>query len=423
MRPLLVISLLCATVPGLECQTQETGEAFDAGALYRQLHRSPELSFEETETAARMAREMRAAGLEVTERVGGHGVVGILRNGSGRTLLLRADMDALPLEEKTGADYASAVAGRMHACGHDVHMTVLIASLRELGARRDDWKGTIVAVAQPAEERGGGAKAMLADGLYSRFPRPVAALALHVNAGLPAGKVGFCEGFALAAVDMIDLTIFGRGGHGAYPHRTKDPIVIAAELIVSLQSIVAREVRPGDPAVVTVGSIHGGTKHNIIPDEVRLELTTRCYREETRAQILEAIERRARAAALAAGIGEDRMPRMSIRDESLPSVYNDPAWTKRAAAAAAQALGEDRVTTMEPVMGAEDFGLYGRTETPLPICIFWLGAVPPAEFEESLKSGRTLPSLHSSEFLPDADRAIPTGVKAMSAAAIEMLKG
>ncbi len=398
--------------------------------LYQQLHAAPEISFQEVKTAARIAEELKQAGCEVTAQVGGHGVVGVLRNGPGPTVLVRSDLDGLPVLEETGLPYASRVRmkddqGRevpaMHACGHDVHMTSLVGTARVLSAMRDRWSGTLVFIGQPAEERVGGAKAMLADGLYTRFPRPDFCLALHSASDLPAGTVGHTEGYALANSDSVDILVRGVSGHGAWPHLTKDPIVLAAQIVVALQTIVSRETSPTEPAVVTVGSIHGGTKHNIIPDEVRLQLTLRSYSDEVREASLAALRRIVRGQALAAGIPEKLMPTVEIAKESARSTYNDPALTRRIAAAIGQSIGEGNVIAKKPVMGAEDFGLYGRVEPGIPICMFWLGTITRESVAESLKSGQILPSLHSSKFAPVPEPTLKTGVTAMTAGVLELL--
>jgi hippurate hydrolase len=400
--------------------------------LYRHLHANPELSFHETRTARRMAEELEKAGYQVTSGFGGTGVVGILRNGTGPTVLIRTDMDALPVVEETGLEYASRVhtkddqgreVGVMHACGHDMHMTCFVGTARLLGQMKQSWRGTLVMVAQPAEERSGGAKAMLEAGLFRNYPRPDYALALHVDSNLEAGKVGLCEGDALAGVDSLDLTVRGVSGHGAYPYRAKDPVVLSAEIILALQTIVSRELRAIDPAVVTVGSIHGGAKHNIIPDEVQLQLTIRYYSDKVRDQILKSIERISMGTAQAAGIPPDRLPVVKVLGaEHLPPVYNNPELTHQAGRAIETVLGVGNVVKNEPVMGAEDFAYYGRTPEKVPICIFWLGTVNPARWQESEKPGAApLPSIHSSRFAPDTDLTIRTGIKAMTAAALDLL--
>ncbi len=399
--------------------------------LYLHYHQNPELSFYEIETAKRMASELRQLGFEVTENFGGTGVVGVYKNGEGPTVLVRADMDALPVKEETGKSYASTVTttdeeGKtvsvMHACGHDVHMTVWAGTARALVKLKDSWKGTLLFIGQPAEERSGGAKAMLKDGLYEKFPIPDYALALHVSSSLPAGKVGYCKGYSLANVDMLDITVYGEGGHGAYPHTTKDPVVLSARIIMALQTIVSREISPLDPAVVTVGSIHGGTKGNVIPNEVKMELTMRSYTDEVRQAIINKIERICRAEAMAAGLSEDKYPKLDLRPEFTPSLFNDPELTEKVASVFRQTLGDEQVIESSPVMGGEDFGRYGRTDDKVPICLFWLGTVEPEKVEAAAKGELSLPSLHSSKFAPDPVPSIQTGVQSMTAAVLSLLK-
>jgi amidohydrolase len=400
-------------------------------AIYKDLHLHPELSLMEERTAGIVARELRAAGFEVTEKVGGFGVVGVLKNGMGPTLLIRTDLDGLPVMEETGLPYASKtrvkdLAGvdvaTMHACGHDIHMTVFTGTARTLAAMKDRWSGTLVMVAQPAEERGIGARLMLNDGLFQRFPKPDFAVALHDSATLAAGTVGTIEGFAMASVDSVDVTVRGVGGHGAYPHTTKDPIVLAARIVSALQTIVSRETRPVDPAVVTVGSIHGGSKHNIIADEVKLQLTLRSYADNVRAHTLEAVRRICRGEAIAAGIPEDRMPIVTlVESESIPSTYNDPALSRRVRSTLTDWFGPEKVKTIDPEMGGEDFGRFGRTAEKVPICLFRIGVVDPAKFAESERSGSALPSLHSSKFAPVPEPTIKTGVMSMTAVALDLL--
>jgi amidohydrolase len=400
-------------------------------ALYSELHAHPELSLMEEKTAAKLAAELRAVGFEVTEKFGGHGIVGVLKNGPGPTLLVRADLDGLPLLEETGVPYASKtrvtdLTGQevptMHACGHDLHMTIFAGTARQLAAHRDRWSGTLVFVGQPAEERGIGARAMLKAGLYQKFPKPDFALAVHDSATLPAGTIGILEGFNWANVDTAEITVRGAGGHGAYPHATKDPIVLAARIVTTLQTIVSRETRPLDPAVVTVGSIHGGTKSNIIPDEVKLSLTLRSYSETVRRHTIEAVKRICRGEAIAAGLAEDRMPIVEILEgEFTPASYNDPALTRRVRNVLTPWLGAERVVGIDPEMGGEDFGQFGRTAEKVPICMFRVGAVDPVKFAESQRSGAPLPSLHSSKFAPLPEPAIKTGVTALTAAALDLL--
>lgn len=400
--------------------------------LYKHLHTNPELSFHEEKTAARIAEELQKAGFTVTRQIGGHGVIGVLKNGKGPTILVRTDLDALPITENTGLAYASQVrvhddqnneVGVMHACGHDIHMSSFIGTARLLSQLKNNWRGTLIFLSQPAEERGGGARAVLNDGLFTKFPQPDYCVAWHVASDLPAGTVGYCEGYALANVNSVDITIRGVGGHGAYPHTTKDPIVIAAETIMLLQTIVSREVKPIDPAVVTVGAIHGGAKHNIIPDAVQLQLTVRSYSDQAKEQTLKSIERICNGVASAAGVPENRMPIVKIADEYTPSVYNDPALIKRMVAAMKSLLGADKVVAKEPVMGGEDFSEYGRTAEKIPIAILWLGTISAERVQESLRTGKSLPSLHSSEFAPLPEQTIKTGVTAMTAAVLDLLAG
>lgn len=377
-------------------------------ALYQHLHSHPELSLKEEKTSERVAEELERIGLKVTRRVGGYGVVALLENGPGPTVLVRADMDALPVEEKTNLPYRSQVSGLAHACGHDVHMTCLIGTARLLNQLKDRWKGALVLIAQPAEEKGQGAQAMLDDGLFTRFPKPDYALALHVDSQLTTGKIGYREGYAFANVDSVDLTIHGRGGHGAYPHLCVDPIVIASEIVMALQTIVSRELKPYEAAVVTVGSIHGGTKHNIIPDQVKLELTVRSYTDEVRNQILQALERIAREIARAHKAPQDPEIRVT---ESISSTYNDPKLVQRLVQIFKKTFGEDQVAEKDPEMGGEDFGLYGRAG--VLACMFRVGSIPP---------GKSSPSLHSSGYAPDPQPTITTGIRAMTAAVLELCK-
>ena len=385
--------------------------------LYRYLHSHPELSLKEEKTALRMAEEMEKIGLKVTRKVGGYGVVGLLENGKGPVILVRADMDALPVTEATGLPYASREIGAMHACGHDIHMTCLVGAASLLVQIKNQWKGTLLFIAQPAEEKGQGAQAMLGDGLFTRFPKPDYALALHVDSQLPTGVIGYRRGAAFANVDSVDVTIYGRGGHGAYPHLAVDPIVIASEFVLALQTITARELKPYETAVVTVGSIHGGTKHNIIPDQVKLELTIRSYTDEVRNQILEAIQR------LAAGIAKaHRAPQEPLVKitESIPSTHNDPRLVDRLLPVFQKTLGEKNVVEKDPEMGGEDFGLYGRAG--VPAFLFRVGSVPQKRIQESQRpGGRPLPSLHSAEYAPDPEPTITSGIQTMVAAVLELL--
>lgn len=419
--------------------------------LYQYLHANPELSYQERNTAAVYARELEAAGFTVTrdvggaavreqlkasgaaltDAIGGHGVVGVLLNGDGPVVMIRADLDGLPVAEQTGLGYASQARGVeltgqpvpvMHACGHDMHMTVAIGAARELAAQRGNWRGTLVVIGQPAEERGAGARSMLADGLFERFPRPDYNLALHVSPKLPAGTVGYVSGFMMANVDSVDIAVRGVGSHGAYPHMGKDPVVLAAAIITSLQTLVSREIAAQEPAVVTVGSIHGGSKHNIIPDRVDLQLTVRSYSDEVRMQLLDGIERIALNQARALGFGEDLLPLVKVKQEYTPALWNDPALVARTVTAFERSLGAAQVQQVDKVMGGEDFARYGRTEPRIPGFMFRLGTVSAQRYAQAQAGELALPSLHSPFFYPDAELTLETGVKAMTVAALELLR-
>lgn len=426
LKPLCLILLLLGGV-----QLARSAEADDLLPLYKYLHAHPELSFQEEKTAQRIGKELREAGFDVTENVGGHGIVALMKNGEGPTVMLRTDLDALPVAEQTGLPYASKVTATeqngqqvsvMHACGHDIHMTAFVGAARELAQQRDQWQGTLMMIGQPAEERGAGARLMLEDGLFKRFPRPDYNLALHANSDLPAGQVSLTSGWALANVDSVDVSIFGVGGHGAYPHATKDPVVIAASFIMNLQTLVAREINPVEPAVVTVGSIHGGAKHNVISDRVDLQLTVRSFSDAVRDQLLAGIERIAKAQATSFGLPDDKMPEVTVQDEFTPSLWNDPDLTSKIKDVLQQAFGTDNVLELPPVMGGEDFARYGRQEPPIPSLLIWLGAVKPATFAAARKDKRPLPSLHSPFFAPEPERTIDTGVKALTQAALSLFK-
>lgn len=425
----VVVGNLHSANPKADVKEQFTVNYPYLKSLYQHLHRNPELSYMEKETSARMAAEFRKAGFTVTERVGGYGVVGLLKNGNGPTIMLRCDMDGLPVEEKTGLPYASRKemvdqSGKqvftMHACGHDIHMTSAIGTIRVISALKEHWRGTLMVIAQPAEERGGGARAMLGEGLFERFALPDKVIGLHVNPALPAGTIGYTPGFAMANVDSVDIKIFGVGGHGAYPHAAKDPIVLAAQTILALQTVVSREIAPIEPGVITVGSIHGGTKHNIIPREVDLQLTVRSYSDETRATLLSGIKRIAKGQAIAAGLPEDKLPVVKIKDEYTPATYNNPELTRRLVGVFEDWLGQGVAIERKPQMGGEDFGRYGRTQHRVPICMYFLGASSPETIKRAMQGG-SLPSLHSPLFAPDFDRAIKTGVIATSAAILHLM--
>ena len=400
------------------------GSMDDLSELYVHLHRTPEVSHEETETARHLAAKWRDAGFEVTEGVGGTGIVGVLENGEGPTVLLRTDLDALPVTENTGLPYASEVVvesqtggktGVMHACGHDVHMTSVTGAASYLASHRDTWSGTLVVIGQPAEELGEGAAAMLADGLFERFPRPDYAVALHVAHDLPTGWVGMRGGYAMANVDSVDITMKGRGGHGSKPETTIDPVVQAAELVVALQTIVSREVAPTDPAVVTVGSIHGGTKHNIIGDECRLQLTVRSYAPEVRKLLLSAIERKAKAVAAGHRAEEPDV----VISQGTPSLFNDEDLAARLRPVLEGVVGEGHIRDNPPSMGGEDFSRYGQAG--VPILMFSLGTIDPERLKRIEATGVPAPSLHSAKYYPDPEESIRAGVRTLAACALELL--
>ena len=401
----------------------------DLVALYKDLHAHPELGFQEKRSAAILAAEARAAGFAVTEGVGRTGVVAVMKNGPGPVLLIRTDMDALPVKEATGLPYASAATGVasdgsqtpvMHACGHDIHMTVWTGTVRAMAAAKAKWSGTLVMIGQPAEEGGGGADAMLADGLYTRFPKPQFTLALHDDNRMPAGQLSVPPVRALAAGSMVDLLVKGRGGHGAYPATTKDPIVLAAKIIVGLQTLISRENDPFLPGVVTVGSIHGGTKHNIIPDEVKLQLTVRSYDAAQQKRLLDGIARVARGEAIAAGLPDELMPVMTVALNVTPTL-NTPPFAARIDALFRAKFGAARVMTLDPSMASEDFSSFGLADPSIQTAIFWLGATKQSTWDAAKANGTTLPSLHNSGFAPDPAPTIAAGVEAMTAAAMMVL--
>ncbi|KAA3610901.1 MAG: amidohydrolase [Planctomycetota bacterium] len=399
-------------------------------AFYQALHREPELSFHEVRTSAKLADVLEQADFQVSRGIGGHGVVGVLENGSGPRILLRCDMDALPIREATGLAYASQVetvdeAGRtvgvMHACGHDIHMTVWTGTVQFLSQHRDLWSGTLVAIAQPAEERGAGARAMLADGLYTRFGTPDFCLALHVDGDYPAGTISFTPGFAYANVDSVDIRVLGKGGHGSAPHTTHDPVALAGRIIMGLQTLVSREIPPQDAAVVTVGSIHGGSKHNIIPEEVSMQLTVRSYTDGVREKLLAGIERIAKGEAKAAGFPPKLEPVVTVqRQEFTPASYNDPALVKRINRVFVDLIGKDHLFQERPSMGGEDFGRYAKA-AGCPGYMFGLGSIDRQSWKAAQRPGALpLPSLHTKDYAPVAELTVKTGVSAMVAAILEL---
>ncbi len=416
-RLLLLVTLLASAFAQTPASKKEVENVYpDAHAFYLDLHQNPELSTHETQTAEKLASHLRALGYEVTEHVGGTGVVALLKNGTGPTVMLRTELDALPVEEKTGLSYASKIRAKddaghdvpvMHACGHDLHMASIVATAAIMAHSKQTWHGTLILIGQPAEETIGGARAMLADGLMTRFPKPDFVLALHVGNTLPAGTVGITPGVYNTNADSLRITIYGKGGHGSAPHTTIDPIVIAARTILALQTITSREVKPGEMAVVTVGYIQAGTKNNIIPDQAELGLTVRTRNTEVRKQILAAIARITKAEAEAAGA-----PRPPLIDhyEGTDLVYNDPALAQRMRIVLETALGKGNVVIEEPITPSEDFSYF--TEQGIPGFYFSLGGADPEKFAQAKTAGTMLPSNHSPLFAPDVDPALHTGIAA-----------
>jgi amidohydrolase len=426
----LLLALSCSVSFADELSNSVKKQMPELMTLYKDLHQHPELSGAEFQTAKKLALIARELGFEVTERVGGTGVVAVLKNGDGPVVMIRADMDGLPVEEQTGLPYASKVVSTteegmqahvMHACGHDTHMSSWVGTAKEMIRSKNQWSGTLVMILQPAEERGRGAKDMLADGLFERFPKPEYALAFHDAAGLPAGFIGYTPSFALANVDSVNIEIKGVGGHGAYPHMTKDPIVLGARIVGALQTIVSRELDPLDSAVVTVGSFQAGTKHNIISDHATLLLTVRSYSDETREKILNNIARVAKGEGIAMGLPESLLPVVEVKDEYTPATYNEPEFTKQMAKIFASRLGSERVKQTPAVMGGEDFGRYYREDTTIKSLIFWVGGVSEENWQAAQKTGEALPSLHSPLWAPDAEKVIATATEALSAAALNIM--
>jgi amidohydrolase len=433
-RILAAASLIAiATVPARAETVAERISADMPGlmAMYRDLHANPELSFQEVRSAKVLADAARKAGFEVTEKVGKTGVVAVLRNGPGPTVLIRADMDALPVVEQTGLAFASKARGTstagvesgvMHACGHDTHMTAWVEVARLLASHHNEWSGTLVMIGQPAEEIGLGARAMLDDGLYTRFPKPDYAIAFHDSADLASGIVGASSGWALANVDSVDIDVKGVGGHGAYPHMVKDPIVLASSIVVRLQTLVSREQNPLDPAVVTVGSFHAGAKHNVVPDSAKLQLTVRSYSDETRQRLLDGIRRIAAGEAMASGIPQDLMPVVTVEDPYTRATFNSPDMTKELLDYLAVQMGADRVTAAKPVMGGEDFGEFRRAdEVKIKSVIFWVGGQPSSAIEAAKQGTKTLPALHSALWAPEADKVIGSGAEVLTLTAMHLM--
>jgi hippurate hydrolase len=423
-KPIVSLALL-----GLALGAAQAADVDSLVSLYKQIHAHPELPHQEVNTSALVAAELRKAGYKVTERVGkyedgsqAYGVVAILENGPGPRLLVRSELDALPVTEETGVDYASQVKGVMHACGHDIHATNLVGTARAMAADRGAWHGTLMFVAQPSEETADGARAMLRDGLYERFGKPDFAIALHDSSDRAAGTVGVTSGYSQAGVISIDVTMRGIGAHGAAPQNAKDPVVMAGQFITQLQTIVSREQDPRDPAVISIGSIHGGAKRNVIPYEVKLELTARVFSDKAYKNVVDGVKRIADGVALSAGVPQDRMPIVTVlENETLPSAYNNPSLTARAKAAMIKALGAQNVGEDEPVMFSEDFGLFGLPGRPIPVVMFSLGVADPAKLAAAKAEGKSLPGPHTSRFEPQPEPSLRTGVKAMTAVATELL--
>ncbi len=415
---LLLLISLTATAFSQAPTSKEVETVYpDARALYLDIHQNPELSGHETQTAAKLAARLRSAGYDVTEHVGGTGVVAILKNGASPTIMLRTELDALPVEEKTGLPYASKVHAKddaghdvpvMHACGHDLHMASLAGAAEIMARTKNTWHGTLMLIGQPAEETISGAKAMVADGLFTRFPKPDVAVALHVGNSEPAGVIAIVPGVLTTNADSVRITIYGKGGHGAYPQTTIDPIVIAARTILALQTIMSRELKPGDMGVVTVGYIHAGTKNNIIPDHAEMGLTVRTFKQEVRQQILAAITRITKAEAAAAGAPQEPLVE---HYEGTDAVYNNPALAERLRAPLEAALGKDKVVvSSEPGSASEDFSYF--IAQGVPGFFFGLGGADPQKYAQAKAAGTHLPSNHSPLFAPDADPALHAGITA-----------
>lgn len=429
MKYLLLLPLLVLSAFSNPDNASEKINAYlstDIGYLidfYKQRHQYPEVSLKEKETSKALATELRKAGFEVTENIGGYGIVGILKNGKGPTILYRTDMDALPMVEKTNLDYASTFTMEdngvevptMHSCGHDIHMTSLLGTARAMVEMKDQWKGTLMLIGQPAEEIGAGARAMLEDGLYDRFGVPDYGVGLHSSPSIPAGQVGFGKGYTMANTESIDIKVFGQGAHGASPHMSIDPVVIASMIVMDLQTIVSRNLKPTESAVVTVGAIQGGIKHNIIPDEVILKLTVRTYKEEVRQMVHKRIREISRGVAIAAGVPENKMPEVIIPELFTPANYNNPELVDKLTASASKVIGEENVIYAEPQMVGEDFSMYGTTKDKVPTVLYWLGTVP----DTRIQSG-DLPGLHSPFYYPEPKASIETGVKVTSQGLLDL---
>jgi len=396
---------------------------------YKYLHAHPEVSLMEFETAKKMASHLEGMGFEVTQNFGGNSVVGVLENGSGPVIMLRTDMDALPIKEETGLSYASTVvmedaAGNqvpaMHACGHDMHMTVWLGTLKTMALLKNEWSGTVIAIAQQAEEVSGGANRMIEAGLFQEFPVPDYALAYHVNPELPAGSIGYYPGPIFGGVSSVDIHIYGYGGHGAMPHTTIDPVVLASRIVLAIQTLVSREIEPVQPAVVTVGSIHGGSKHNVIPNQVDLQLTVRFFSDEVYQQIIKGLERITRGIALSAGLSEKLLPEVITLEGITPPVENDPGLVNKGVLSMEKMLGANSMHEVNPSTVGEDFGKYGRTPEKVPIALFWLGGVEKEKYLDHINNDTALPGLHNAAFHPEFFPTFRGGVAAMSRTMIDL---
>ena len=406
---------------------KQTAYAFE---LCKYLHQNPELSFQEFETSNRMADELRKAGFEVTEEFAGNSVVGVFRNGDGPVVMLRTDMDALPVKEETGLAFASNKTAEntngdevhvMHACGHDIHMSTWTGTIRALADLKEHWKGTLLVIAQQAEEVSGGAGPAIENGLFTKFSKPDYAVAYHINPELESGKIGLVGGPIFAGVKTAEITVYGKGGHGAYPEKCIDPVIIASRIVLDLQTIVSREISPLEPVVVTVGSIHGGTRPNIIPDEVKMELTLRYYSDKAIEKVISAIKRISNSAAQMAGMPDDELPKVYVLPEDTPPVLNNPDLAKKVFNSASGIIGAENITEVSPAMVGEDFGKYGRTPENIPICLIWLGSTNPELMKELNEKGEKPAPLHSANLQPDYEKTIETGIEVMVANVIGLM--
>ena len=430
MRFLSLLLLLCLTFTAFATEPPIVKQLIDEDIdflldFYKARHQNPEISLEEKETSATLAKELRNLGFEVTENFGGYGIVGILKNGKGPTILYRTDMDALPMYEKTELAYQSKVTtqyngqevGTMHSCGHDMHMTSWLGTARAMVKMKKEWQGTLMLIGQPAEEIGAGARMMLNEGLYEKFGVPDYGMALHCSATIEEGHVGFGKGYTMAATESIDILVKGKGAHGASPHMSIDPVVVASMIVMDLQTIVSRNLKPTDAAVITVGAIQGGVKHNIIPDQVNLKLTIRTYKEEVRTMVHRRIREISRGVALAAGLPEELMPEVSIPEDYTPANYNDAKLVETISQAARKSIGSEYVVNSEPLMVGEDFSMYGQTEEKVPTVLYWLGTAP----KERLASDN-VPGLHSPFYFPVPESSIRTAVAVNTQALLDLFK-